>query len=64
MKPFRTNALVLFCQEKSRHQPERKKILRSYVEYNMWKGKCDVVTVITDFLPFFRLFVPMTEPNT
>ena len=47
IKPFRTNALVLYCQEMSGHQPE--KMLRSYFEYNMRKGKCDFVTVITDF---------------
>ena len=45
LKPFRTNALVLNYQEMSGHQPE--KMLRSYFEYNMRKGKCDVVTVST-----------------
>ena len=59
IKPFRTNALMLYCQEISRHQPE--KMLRSYFEYNMRKGKCDFVTVITDF--FSRYYCLCTWPD-
>ena len=50
IKPFRTNALELFFQEVSRHQPE-KKMLRSYFEYNRRNGKCDVVKLSTTIEP-------------
>ena len=41
MKPFKANALVLYYQVVSRHQPE-KKILRSYFKCDMKNEKCDV----------------------
>ena len=62
IKPFRANTLVLYYQGISEHQLE--KILRTYFDYNMRGGKCDFVTVITDFFLTLLLFVHMTEPNT
>ena len=59
IKPFRTNALELFSQGCRDTSP--KKMLRSYFEYNRRNGKCDVVTDITEFLPFYDCLFP--RPN-
>ena len=48
IKPVRANALVLYYQRMSRHQPEkRKKMFRPYFEYKMKEGKCEVVPFST-----------------
>ena len=50
MKPFKANALVLYYQGVSGHQPE-KKILRSYFKCDMKNEKRDVVRLGTTIEP-------------
>ena len=47
IKPFKANTLILYYQGISGHQPEKCFVLISSIIWE--RGKCDIVTVITEF---------------